>query len=275
MSIPITVNVKVDELLANGGIEKVSKQVQEELSEAFEVARKKLRDEIGSSMLGERISALIKTTDPNNPQPGVHISDEPLVAGGVSYDVEEAEKVSAAFVEVAAEQVGTRIVEDLRKAQEQNRVVEAAGTATLAPPLLQFQRLHALATMPKRAHATDAGFDLTSTEAHKIAPGEYRMVSTGLAVAIPAGYVGLVAPRSGLAAKHGISITNAPGIIDSGYRGEIKCLIHNLGTEHFKIEIGDRIAQLVVTPFLPALSVEVNELPAADRGDAGFGSTGT
>lgn len=100
------------------------------------------------------------------------------------------------------------------------------------------------------------------------------MTRTGVAVAIPNGFVGLVAPRSGLAYKHGISVTNAPGIVDAGYRGELKCIIHNLGHEPFEIKPGDRIAQLVVTPFLQWESEEVAELPEADRGDNGFGSTG-
>jgi dUTP pyrophosphatase len=263
MAIPITVNIKVEELLAKDGVERVGKQVQEDLAKAFSAARKSLRTELGATMLGERIQALANTKDVNNPAPGVHISHEPVIVGGVSYEDEQTE---IALVDIANEQLA---------AEAAGNVVEAAGTATLAPPLLQFKRLHADAVMPKRAHGTDAGFDLTAVENAVLAPGGQVTVKVGLAVAIPAGYVGLVCPRSGLAAKFGITITNAPGIIDSGYRGELMVILHNTSSNTFEVEAGDRIAQLVVTPFLPALSVEVDSLPAADRGDAGFGSTGT
>jgi dUTP pyrophosphatase len=142
------------------------------------------------------------------------------------------------------------------------------------PDTLQFKRLSPDATVPSKSHPSDAGYDLVATEHFVIPPGQRHMTSTGVAVAIPAGFVGLVAPRSGLAYKHGVSVTNAPGIVDSGYRGELKVIVHNLGAEAFTINPGDRIAQLVVVPYLRWQAEEVDELPEADRGDAGFGSTG-
>lgn len=156
--------------------------------------------------------------------------------------------------------------------------LEAAGTATLAlaskPAGVMFKKLTEDAVVPVKSHATDAGYDLVSVVDSTIPVGERRLIATGIAVAIPNGWVGLVAPRSGLAIKHGISVTNAPGIVDSGYRGELMTIVHNLGQEEFQINKGDRIAQLVVTPYYYGESLEVDELPEADRGDNGFGSTG-
>lgn len=162
---------------------------------------------------------------------------------------------------------------------------EAAGTARPTAAVrtavvkgnaqrLQFKKLRDDAVVPTKSHPSDAGFDLVSIDRVKLMPGERFLTSTGIAVAIPDGFVGLVAPRSGLANKYGISVTNAPGIVDSGYRGELKVIVHNLGIEAFNIAPGDRIAQLVVTPFLRWDAEEVAELPEADRGEAGFGSTG-
>ena len=129
--------------------------------------------------------------------------------------------------------------------------------------------------MPERAYAGDAGLDLSACERVELAPGERALVPTGLAVAIPEGHAGFVQPRSGLAAKHGISMVNTPGLIDSGYRGEL--LVNLLNTdrrETFVVEPGMRIAQLVVVP-IPELAVtEVDELPASDRAVRGFGSSG-
>lgn len=108
-----------------------------------------------------------------------------------------------------------------------------------------------------------------------LAPGERRLVPTGLAVAIPDGYVGLVAPRSGLALRSGISIVNAPGVVDSGYRGELAIILVNLGSEAVSIQRGDRIAQLVVVPVAAVEFVVVDALEPSDRGESGFGSTGS
>ena len=142
---------------------------------------------------------------------------------------------------------------------------------------LQFKKLHETAIIPVRAHATDAGLDLSAhlfESAIDIAPGEWASIPTGLAVAIPDGYVGLVCPRSGLAAKYGLTVTNAPGIIDSGYRGELIVILQNTGPKIRFIYDEDRIAQLVVTPALHVGAVEVDDFSATDRGEDGFGSTG-
>ena len=131
------------------------------------------------------------------------------------------------------------------------------------------------ARLPSRAHEGDAGLDLYSAEAMAIGPGDRASVGTGIAVEIPAGFAGLVLPRSGLAARHGIALVNAPGLIDSGYRGEIRVLLLNTDrAEPFEIEPGDRIAQLIVTPVTNAEPIEVAELATSARGDGGFGSSG-
>jgi dUTP pyrophosphatase len=141
---------------------------------------------------------------------------------------------------------------------------------------LRVRRLRPEASMPARAHADDAGYDLRSAEAVVLGPGERATVATGIAIELPAGHAGLVVPRSGLAARHGISIVNAPGLIDAGYRGEVKVLLLNTDpTEPFTVQPGDRIAQLVVTPVAAPEAVEVDELGATARGEGGFGSTGT
>ena len=140
---------------------------------------------------------------------------------------------------------------------------------------LRVQCLREEATLPSRAHDGDAGLDLHSAETARIAPGERATLATGIAVEIPSGYAGLVLPRSGLAARHGIALVNAPGLIDSGYRGEVKVLLLNTDrTEAFEISPGDRIAQLVLTPVTEADPVEVSELAASGRGRGGFGSSG-
>jgi dUTP pyrophosphatase len=128
--------------------------------------------------------------------------------------------------------------------------------------------------VPARAYAGDAGLDLSACERLELAPGERALVATGLAVAIPEGYAGFVQPRSGLAAKHGISIVNTPGLVDSGYRGELQVALLNTDLrESFVVEPGMRIAQLVVLP-IPAFDlVEVDELPSSERGVRGFGSS--
>lgn len=142
-------------------------------------------------------------------------------------------------------------------------------------PRLPVRRLHPDARALHRAHPGDAGLDLSTIETTLIAPGERTAVGTGLAVAIPAGWAGLVVPRSGLARRHGVTVANAPGLIDSGYRGEIVVVLVNHGEATVTLAAGDRIAQLVVVP-CPVLAVEmVDELPGSDgRGTRGFGSTG-
>ncbi len=129
--------------------------------------------------------------------------------------------------------------------------------------------------VPRYAKPGDAGCDLSSTEALMLGPGERAVVATGTSIALPEGFVGLVMPRSGLAAKHGISLVNAPGVIDAGYRGEIKVVLINTDlTESFSVEPGDRIAQLVVSPMAQARFHEVERLPGTERAAEGFGSTG-
>ena len=138
------------------------------------------------------------------------------------------------------------------------------------------QRLREEAVVPERAYSGDAGFDLTACEHHKLGPGERALVGTGLAVAIPDGHAGFVLPRSGLAARHGITIVNAPGLIDSGYRGELRIPLLNTDREHpFTLEPGMRIAQLLVLPVPEACLLEVEVLPDGVRGVAGFGSSGS
>jgi dUTP pyrophosphatase len=140
---------------------------------------------------------------------------------------------------------------------------------------LPLRRLSAEATIPARAYAGDAGLDLASCERHVLEPGERAVVSTGLAVAIPEGYAGLVVPRSGLAARHGISIVNAPGLVDSGYRGDVKVILLNSDPrDAFVVEPGMRIAQLVVVRVPEIEPIEVEELVATERGARGHGSSG-
>ena len=128
--------------------------------------------------------------------------------------------------------------------------------------------------LPVHARPGDAGLDLSACERVELAPGERAVVGTGLAVAIPEGYAGFVQPRSGLADRHGITIVNAPGLIDSGYRGELKVLLINHGAEPVELARGERIAQLVVQPVADVKLVEVDRLPESERGMGGFGSTG-
>jgi dUTP pyrophosphatase len=140
---------------------------------------------------------------------------------------------------------------------------------------LPIQRLREEAVVPERAYAGDAGLDLASCERVELGPGERAIVGTGLAVAIPDGYAGFVQPRSGLADRHGISIVNSPGLIDSGYRGEVKVILQNTDrAQPFVVEHGMRIAQLVVLSVPEVELVEMEELPASERGARGHGSSG-
>jgi dUTP pyrophosphatase len=135
-------------------------------------------------------------------------------------------------------------------------------------------RLRADAVVPSRAYDGDAGFDLTACERLTLAPGERAVVGTGLAVEIPEGYAGFVQPRSGLAARHGIAVVNSPGLIDSGYRGEIRVVLLNTDGRHaFEVEPAMRIAQLVIAPVASVRLVEVDALVSSERGERGFGSS--
>jgi dUTP pyrophosphatase len=140
---------------------------------------------------------------------------------------------------------------------------------------IEFRKLDPDVALPRRARDGDAGLDLQANETLKVAPGERAMVPTGLAVAIPPGHAGLVLPRSGLASRHGLTLANAPGLIDEGYRGEITLAVVNLDPDRpVEVQKGDRIAQLVVVPYAVVEPAEVDELPPSGRGEAGFGSTG-
>ena len=139
---------------------------------------------------------------------------------------------------------------------------------------LPVQLLQEGATLPSRAYEGDAGLDLSACERVELGPGDRAAVGTGLSVAIPAGHAGFVQPRSGLAARHGIAVLNSPGLIDAGYRGEVKVVLLNTDrAEPFVVEPGMRIAQLVVVPVATTDPVEVDELPASERGEKGFGSS--
>jgi dUTP pyrophosphatase len=139
---------------------------------------------------------------------------------------------------------------------------------------VEIVRLRADARVPERAYAGDAGVDLAACEPVTLAPGERALVPTGLAVAIPEGYAGFVQPRSGLATRHGVTIVNAPGLIDSGYRGEIQVVLLNTDKEAtFSADAGERIAQLVILPVPEVVLREVDELPSSERGVRGFGSS--
>lgn len=140
---------------------------------------------------------------------------------------------------------------------------------------LDFKKLSVEATIPTRAYEGDAGLDLYSIESVLIPIGARRLVKTGLAVAIPYGYVGLVHPRSGLANKYGVTVANAPGTIDAAYRGEIMVNLVNLGQDYFEVKIGDRIAQLVVQQVSLMTPRVVEELDETTRGSGGHGSTGS
>lgn len=129
--------------------------------------------------------------------------------------------------------------------------------------------------VPSYSHPGDAGADLSSSEALTLAPGERATVGTGVSIALPAGFVAFVVPRSGLAAKHGITVVNSPGTVDAGYRGEIKVTLLNTdSSQPFEIAVGDRIAQIIVMPVTQARFIPVEKLPESERGESGFGSTG-
>lgn len=140
---------------------------------------------------------------------------------------------------------------------------------------LRVRRLRPQARLPVRAHDDDAGYDLHAAESLELGPGERAMVSTGIAIELPPGHAGWVVPRSGLAARHGVALVNAPGLIDAGYRGEVRVLLLNTDrTEPFTVSAGDRIAQLVVAAVAAPEVVEVADLETTARGAGGFGSTG-
>lgn len=145
----------------------------------------------------------------------------------------------------------------------------------MSSPALRVQRLSPAAVLPTRAYPGDAGLDLYAAQEAVLAPGERASVGTGLALEIPAGQAGLVLPRSGLAARHGIALVNAPGLIDAGYRGEVRVLLLNTDRRApFTVNAGDRIAQLVLIDVRAPAVVEVDALASTERGGGGFGSSG-
>ncbi len=140
---------------------------------------------------------------------------------------------------------------------------------------LRVRRLDERGLLPSRAHVDDAGLDLHALEDEVVAPGERASIRTGIAIEVPGGHAGLVLPRSGLALRHGIALVNAPGLIDPGYRGEVRVLLLNTDrSQSFALAAGDRIAQLVLVRTPPAAVVEVGELSTSSRGGGGFGSSG-
>ena len=143
---------------------------------------------------------------------------------------------------------------------------------------LLYTKTEEYAKEPRKANPDDAGFDLTSIETETIWSGHTKLISTGIKMAIPEGYVGFVCSRSGLAAKHDVFVLNSPGVIDAGYRGEVKIILHNAGEESFKVNIGDRIAQLVLVRLADIepkwIEDTVFEKLKTNRGEGGFGSTG-
>ena len=141
---------------------------------------------------------------------------------------------------------------------------------------LRFKKLRDDAIVPTQAHAGDAGSDLYAVEGAMLGPGARAKVPTGVAVAIPEGHAGLILPRSGLAHKHGITLTNTPGLIDSGYRGELQVLMLNTDRETaYEVKPGDRIAQLMIVAFAAPEWSEVEDFDVTTRGDGGFGSSGS
>jgi dUTP diphosphatase len=145
----------------------------------------------------------------------------------------------------------------------------------VAAETLSVRLLDPRARPPVRTRKGDAGYDLRCLEGFRLAPGERAMIGTGVALALPPNVAGLVTPRSGLAARHGIALVNSPGLVDPNYRGELRVILVNLGAEPFEARAGDRIAQLLLVPFwAPELEI-VEELPPSDRGADGFGSSGS
>jgi len=139
---------------------------------------------------------------------------------------------------------------------------------------ISFLKLDSELPTPGHAHPGDGGVDLYARENVQLEPEAWTMVPTGIAVAIPDGYAGMVVPRSGLAARLGVGVVNGPGLVDAGYRGELKVILINHGLEPLELQRGERIAQLVVVPVVEQEFVEVDELPGSARGEGGFGSTG-
>ena len=196
--------------------------------------------------------------------------------GNGSWDPLEALREDAAVETEIPDEVAETASEDDSGGVGRPVAAPSRALSTLADvEELRFIRLSEKATLPTRGHDSDAGLDLYAAEGARISPGGRVSVGTGLAVAIPDGLAGLVLPRSGLALKHGISLVNTPGLIDPGYRGEVRVLLHNTDrTSEFKLAVGDRVAQLILVPIAHASPLESDSLDSSVRGSGGFGSTG-
>lgn len=196
------------------------------------------------------------------------VNEETTVFGGTIVPDDDADDV----VEEEAVENETMTVDDAP--QGIALAVPDGGPADISTKI-RFQRISPDAVEPNRQHADDAGADLSTIEDFTLEPGERRLVRTGIVLEIPYGMLGYVVPRSGLAARHGVTIVNAPGLIDSGYRGEIMVCLLNTGDEHLEFHKGDRIAQLVIQRHVSPLFYETSALTETKRGENGFGSTGT
>lgn len=200
---------------------------------------------------------------------------EPLAGNGVAILIGEDEPAEAP-PESAGGAPGAR--ETASEATPETGVADATdqgSTFGIRVEQLEFIRMSDAATIPTRAHDSDAGLDLYAAEGARIGPGERVGVGTGLAVAVPGGLAGIVLPRSGLALKHGVALVNSPGLIDPGYRGEVRVLLLNTDSSaEFKVAAGDRIAQLLLMPIAIASPQEAESLDDTVRGSGGFGSTG-
>jgi dUTP pyrophosphatase len=164
-----------------------------------------------------------------------------------------------------------------RYAPHVDAIPPGIGGLEIRRPTMRVQRITTSSETPKRQTSDSAGYDLHASEACVIQYGMQATIGTGLIIAVPAGWVGLICPRSGLAAKSAIGIQNGPGVLDSGYRGEVKVILHNtgaLGKQEYKVDVGDRIGQLVVVPCFLGDVIEVDDLEETERGSGGFGSTG-
>jgi dUTP pyrophosphatase len=214
-------------------------------------------------------------TPPAEPDPDSNGSWDPLgaVMSAESGEAAESDDLGAVVDDFSPDEP---VFEE--PAPEPGRAVAAPSRARFTLPdveELQFIRLSEHATLPTRAHDSDAGLDLYAAEGARIGPGQRVSVGTGLAVAIPEGLAGLVLPRSGLALKNGISLVNSPGLIDPGYRGEVRVLLLNTDqTAEFRLAAGDRVAQLILVPIALATPLESEALDSTIRGGSGFGSTG-
>ncbi len=206
---------------------------------------------------------------PNEPEPEPNGGSEPEPE---PEDDPEAEAAPEPEIEAGAGRNG----DDPEAAATDPAVPTDSGFSVDQHMEIRFQKLKENAVLPERANEGDAGMDLRAAEGARIGPGQRVSVGTGLAIETPEGWAGLVLPRSGLALKNGIALVNSPGLIDPGYRGEIRVLLLNTDANaEFRVAEGDRIAQLLLTPFSTAQPVEASGLGASARGEGGFGSSGT